>query len=116
MKQVSWQTIAMVAVIGGIAVALASFTRWSSSDITTLVAVISGLAVGGVVGGGVAGAVGDRVDEVHALNLEQTKTLHTVERRTNGELDARIAAAQQEAAEQGAALALAELRKGGVLP
>lgn len=111
MKQISWQTIAMLAVVGGITVSLAKFTTWSSSEITALVGIMSGLAMGGVVGGAGAGAAAARVDQVHDLNVAQSETLKTIERRTNGELDARIAAATEKAAEQGAALALAELRR-----
>lgn len=111
MKQLSWQTIAMVTVVGGIAVALANLTNWTSSEIQTLIGLLSGLAVGGVLGNAGAGAVAARVDQVHDLNVAQTKTLETVERRTNGELDTRIAASQAATAQA----VLDELRRQGVI-
>lgn len=115
MKQLSWQTIAMVAVIGGMTVALGTFTNWSPNDITSLAFALTGLAVGGVIGGGMAGGVASKVDEVHALNVEQSKTLDTVERHTNGDLDKRIAAAVDESHNRGREVTLEILREQGLI-
>ncbi|HYF73902.1 MAG TPA: hypothetical protein VD864_13825, partial [Nocardioides sp.] len=89
--RLTWQAIALVLIVAAAAVALATFTRWSPSEITALVAVLAGVAGGYIVGGAAAGSVGDKVDAVHTETKQQTKVLETVERRTNGELDSRIA-------------------------
>lgn len=111
MAKLTWPALGLLTVLGGVVVALATLTDWGSGEILGVIGVLGGIGGGAAVAGGVAG----RVEEVHAETLAQTKTLDTVERRTNGELDARIAAAQEEAAEQGAARVIAALRDQGVI-
>ncbi|MEV6348577.1 hypothetical protein [Actinoplanes sp. NPDC051851] len=107
MKQLTWPTVGFLAVLGAVIVALATLAHWGSGEITTVTAILFG--VGG--GAAVAGAVSGRVDEVHKETTAQTETINTIERRTNGELDARIAAGAKSAAEQ----VLATLREQGVI-
>lgn len=107
MKQLTWPAVGLIAVLGAVAVAMAALTAWDSAAILGLVAVLGGIGGGAAVAGGVAG----RVDELHAETTAQTGTLATIERRTNGELDARIATAVR----QGNADLLAVLREQGVI-
>lgn len=111
MKQLTWPSVALLAVIGAVVVALAALTDWGSGEIIAVAGILAG--IGG--GAAVAGTVSGRVDDLHAETTAQTSTLATIERRTNGELDARIAAAMDEAAETGSARVIAELRKQGVI-
>lgn len=126
MQKLTWQAVAFLAVIGGVVVALATLTDWSSESIIAILGVLGGIGGGAALAGGVShrmdgvsdrmDGVSDRVEQVHAETVAQTPVLDQVARRVNGELDERIANAQQEAAEQGAALVISELRKTGVLP
>lgn len=111
MTKLNWPTVALIAVLGAIAVALAALAHWDAAAILGLLGILGGIGGGAAVAGGMAG----KVEQVHAETTAQTKTINTIERRTNGELDGRIANAMEEAAETGAARALAELRKQGVI-
>lgn len=115
MKQLTWQAVALLAVLGAIAVALAGLTHWGAAEIIAMIGILGGIGTGGVVGGAVAGRMADRVDQVHAETTAQTPILETVARRVNGDLDDRIAAAMDEAAETGSARVIAELRRQGVI-
>jgi hypothetical protein len=112
-NKLTWQTVALLAIISAVALALATLAHWSSSDILAVVGVLAGLGGGAALGTAVAGGVSQRVDQLHTETAAQTPVLETIARRVNGELDGRIAAAQQEAAEQGAALAIRALREQG---
>lgn len=111
MQKLTWPAVGLLAVISGVVVALATLTDWVSGEILGVAGLLAGIGGGAAVAGGVAG----RVEQVHAETTAQTQTINTIERRTNGELDARIAAAQEEAAEQGAARVITELRRQGVI-
>lgn len=114
-SKLTWQAVVLLAVLGGIAVALAVWSPWQSAEILALIGILGGLATGAAVGGAVAGNVSNRIDQVHAETQQQTPILETVARRVNGELDARIAASMEEAAEMGAARAIGVLRDRGVI-
>lgn len=111
MNRLTWQAVGLLAVLGGVAVALAAVTGWGSAEILALIGILGGIGTGAAVGGAVAGGVAQRVDAVHTETMAQTPILQGVARRVNGELDDRIAHAMEEAAEMGAARAVAELRK-----
>jgi hypothetical protein len=115
MKNLTWQTVGLLGILAATAVALASLTTWGSAEIIALVGILGGIGTGAAVGGAVAGGVSQRVDQLQAETTAQTGTLATIERRTNGELDQRIAAAMEDAAETGSARTLAELRRQGVI-
>lgn len=104
MKQLTWPTVVLLGVLGGVAVALAALTDWTASDILVLVGLLGGIGGAGIGGSAVAGRVADRVDQVHEIAT-------TVERRTNGELDQRITDGAKGAAVQ----VLDELRSQGVI-
>jgi hypothetical protein len=114
-NKLTWQAVVLLTVLGAIAVALGALTGWSSSEILALIGILGGLATGAAVGGAVAGNVSQRIDQVQAETSAQTPILETVARRVNGDLDQRIAAAQEEAVEQGAARVIAVLREQGVI-
>jgi len=119
MKTLTWQAVVLLAVLSGAAVALAALTTMTPEQIIALVAVLAGVAGGSFAGQAAAQQVQGRVDQIHAETASQTETLATIERRTNGELDARISAGMQQAAqdgaEAGAALVLRELAAQGVI-
>lgn len=118
MGKLNWPAVGLIAVLAGVVVALAAFTGWGSGEILAVVGILAGIGGGAAVGS----AVGGRVDEVHKETQaqtstldSQTETLGTIARRVNGELDGRIQAGMEEAAEMGAARALAVLRDQGVI-
>jgi hypothetical protein len=111
MKQLTWQAVALLAVIAAAIVALATLTGWGSGEIIAVAGILAGIGGGAAVAGGVSG----RVDQIHAETTAQTDTLGTIAKRVNGDLDGRIANAMEEAAETGAARALAVLRQQGVI-
>lgn len=106
-KQVTWSTVAMMAVLGLVTVGLARYTRWESGEILGLVGILAGIGGGAAVAGGVSG----RVDRIAAETTEQSSTLQTIQRKVNGELDERIAAAVQ----QGNADLMATLERRGMV-
>lgn len=110
MTRLTWPMVGMVAVIGAVVVAL-TLVGVDGATILGVLGVLAGIGGGAAVASGQAG----RLDDVHRETSAQTPILREVARRVNGELDARIAAAQEEAAEQGAAKVIAELRKLGVI-
>lgn len=81
-RQLTWPTVGLIAALGALAFALAAFTDWGSAEILAVIGVLGGLGGGAAVAGGVA----SRVEEVH----EQTRVIGG---RLNGELDARLEAA-----------------------
>lgn len=111
MNKLTWPAVGLIAVLAAVAVALATLAHWDPGAILGVLGILGGIGGGAAVGGAVAG----KVEEVHAETTAQTETINTIERRTNGELDARIAAAMEEAAETGAARAVAAIREQGGL-
>lgn len=118
MNKLSWPAVGLIAVLAATALGLASLAHWDPAAILGVLGILGGIGGGAAVTNAVAG----RVDEVHRETQtqtqtlsDQTATLDTVARRVNGELDGRIAAAQEEAAEQGAARVIAVLREQGVI-
>jgi len=111
MNKLTWPAVAFLGVIGVVMVALAALTDWGSGEILAAAGLL--ITVGG--GAAIGGAVAGKVDDLHAETTAQTATLTTVAKRVNGELDGRIAAAMEEAAETGAARAIAALRDQGVI-
>jgi hypothetical protein len=87
MKQLTWPAVGLIAVLAAVTVALATLARWDSAAIIAVLAILGGIGGGAAVAGGVSG----RVDEIAAETSAQTQTLQTIDRRVNGELDARIA-------------------------
>lgn len=85
MNKLTWPTVGLIAILGAIATVLAVFTTWGPGEVLGLVGVLGGLGGGAAVAGGVSG----RVEEVHAQTQQ-------ISGRLNGELDARLAAANRE--------------------
>lgn len=111
MTKMTWPAVGLTAVLGTVVVLLVTLGHLDAGTIIGVLGVLAGIGGGAAVAGGVA----SKVEDVHAETVDQSHTLRTIERRTNGELDQRIAAAMEEAAETGAARALAELRAAGVI-
>jgi uncharacterized protein HemX len=88
-KQLSWPTVGLIAVLGAVSIGLASLTSWGSGEILGLVGILAGIGGGAAVAGGVSG----RVEELQTETSAQSAQLHNIERRVNGELDGRIASA-----------------------
>lgn len=107
MNRLTWQAVALIAVLAGVVIALATLTGWGSGDILAVIGILAGIGGGAAVAGGVAG----RVEQLQQETTAQTATLDTVARRVNGELDERIAAA----VDQGNADLIRLLRENGVL-
>lgn len=118
MKNLTWPAVTLVAVLGGLAFALLAFTDIGTGEVLGLIGVLGGVG-GAAVGTAGSAGVQNRVDEIHTETQAQTAVLETVERRTNGELDERIEAAMARAREDGAEQAVAQvieaLRKEGVI-
>jgi hypothetical protein len=111
MPKLTWPTVGLTGVIGGLAVALATLAHWPAGDVIAVAAVLAGISGGAIAGTAAVSGVQQRVDELQAETSAQTGTLQTIEHRTNGELDQRIAAGSRAAAD----LVLDELREQGVL-
>lgn len=111
-KNLTWPAIALVAILGALSVALFSLTALSAGEVLGIIGVLAGIGGGAALSQASSGNVPTRVEEIHGETQRQTETLGTIARRVNGELDARIAQAMEEAAEMGAARAIAALRKG----
>lgn len=99
----------------GLVVGLAVLAKWSDGAIIAMLTAFGAVIVNTIVAvrnqaktAEVLAGQDDKLDLMHA-------SVATVERRTNGELDQRIAAAMEEAAETGAARALHALREQGVI-
>lgn len=105
MKQLTWPAVALVAIIGGVGLGLASFTSWQPGEILGFLGVLGG--IGG--GAAVAGSVSGRVEQIAAETSEQSGTLETIKHKVNGDLDARMAG--HVAAGNAALLAELERRK-----
>lgn len=87
MAKLTWPTVGLIAVLGAIAVVLATVAHWDAAAILGVLGVLGG--IGG--GAAVAGTVGGRVEEVAG--------------RLNGDLDRRlVAAVRQGNAEQFASI------------
>lgn len=107
MKQLTWPAVGLIAVLAGTAVTLASVAHWDPAAILGVLGILGGIGGGAAVAGGVSG----RVEQLQADTAAQTTQLGTIERRVNGELDARIEAGGKRVALQ----VLAELRAQGVI-
>ena len=88
-KQLTWQVVGLIAVLGAIAIGLAAFTKWAPGEILGLVGVLAGLGGGAAVAGGVSG----KVEQMAEQSTANTDHLQEIKRKVNGELDGRIAAA-----------------------
>jgi len=104
MKTLTWPDVAVLAVLGGVAVALAVLTPWDAVAVVGLVAALGGLLAGKAAGQAAAHTVAGQVDEIRVETAAQTVTLDeqsqqlaTVAKRVNGELDERIEAAMDKA-------------------
>lgn len=109
--RLTWQTVGLLAVVSAVVVALATLTGWTSAEVIAVAGILAGIGTGVVAGQAATGGVAQRVDQVHAETTAQTSQLATIERRVNGELDARIASHVK----QGNADLLAVLREQGVI-
>jgi hypothetical protein len=106
-KQLTWPAVGLIAVLAAVTVALATLAHWDTASIITVLAILGGIGGGAAVAGGMSG----RVDAIATETTAQTRTLHTIDRRTNGELDDRIQAGARQAADA----VLTELREQGVI-
>ena len=104
MQKLTWPAVGLIAVLGGIALALATLAHW---DAAAILGILGGIGGGAAVAGGVVG----RVEQLQEETSAQSSTLATIDRRVNGELDGRIATAVQK----GNADLLAELQRRGVI-
>jgi hypothetical protein len=93
-KQLTWPAVGLIAVLGGIAVALATVAHWDPAAILGVLGILGG--IGG--GAAVAGGVNSRVEEVAG--------------RLNGELDGRIVAAVRQGNAEQLATILREFNRG----
>lgn len=107
MTKLTWQSVGLIAVLAGTAVTLATLAHWDAAAILGILGILGGIGGGAAVAGGVSG----RVEQLQADTAAQTTQLGTIERRVNGELDARIEAG----ADRAAIRVLAELRAQGVI-
>lgn len=82
MNKLTWPAVGLIAVLGGVVVALGTLTSFGSGEIIAVLGVLGGI-------GGGAAVVG----ELRAETTAQTTQLTAIEKRVNGELDGRIAAA-----------------------
>lgn len=80
MNKLTWPTVGLIAVLGGIAVALATLAHWEAGAILGVVGILAGIGGGAAVGGAVAG----KVDDVHAETAAQTEVLAKIDHQTNG--------------------------------
>lgn len=103
MTRLTWPTVGLIAVLGAIAIALATLADWEAGAILGLLGILGGIGGGAAVGG----AVANKVEDVHAETARQTSTLQTIARQTNG----MAAADRQQIAE---AAADAVLRRRGL--
>lgn len=107
MQKLSWPAVGLIAVLAGVAVALATLAGWQAPEILGVLGVLGGIGGGAAVTSAVAG----RVDQVAAETAAQTPVLQEVAHRVNGDLDRRIEAG----AEHAAAAVLQELRAQGMI-
>jgi hypothetical protein len=85
MTKLNWPTVALIAVLGMVAIGLASIAHWGSGEILGLLGILGGIGGGAAVAGGVAG----KVEQVHTETAAQTQTLAKIDHQTNGQLAAR---------------------------
>lgn len=111
MNKLTWPSVTLVGALGAVACVLAVFTDMSAGDIIATIGLLGAVGGGAVAGGALAGGVGARVEQLQAETSAQTPVLAEVARRVNGDLDRRIEAGSQHAAD----LVLAELRNQGVI-
>ncbi len=112
MKNLSWPAVALVAVLGALALGLLALTDLSSGEVLGIIGVLAGVGGGAALAGsGSVGGVQRQVESLHQETAAQTETLDTVARRVNGELDARIEAA----VDKGTADVIKALRVNGVI-
>jgi hypothetical protein len=103
MNKLTWPAVGLIAVLGGIAVLLATLAHWDAGAILGVLGILGGIGGGAAVAGGVAG----KVEEVHAQTAAQTSQLDTIERQTNG----MSTAEKQDIAERAAAAAIAAMHR-----
>ncbi len=116
MKNLTWPAVALVAVLGGLYVALVTVAGLPSAVALGVVGVRAGIGGGAALAQASNGGVQTTVEAIHSETQNQTAVLETVERRTNGELDARIEAGMERAADKAVAEVIGALRREGVLP
>jgi hypothetical protein len=98
MNKLTWPTVGLIAVLGAIAVLLATLAHWEAGAILGAVGILAGIGGGAAVGGAVAG----RVDDVHAETTAQNQVLAKIDHQTNGLSDTE----RQDIAERAAAAVL----------
>lgn len=113
--KVTWPAIALVAVLGGLAVALLTLTKLSSTEVLGIIGVLAGVGGGAALAQAKNDGVQSTVDAIQAETQQQTPMLDTIKRRVNGELDARIEAGAQAAADRAIAEVIQALRTEGVI-
>lgn len=80
MTKLTWPTVGLIAVLGAIAVALATLAHWDAGAILGAIGILAGIGGGAAVGGAVAG----KVEDVHAETAAQTEVLAKIDHQTNG--------------------------------
>jgi len=111
-KNLTYPAVLLVAILGGLALGLFALTDLSTGEVLGVIGLLAGVGGGAAVASAGQTGTSDRLDAIHAETQAQTPVLATVARRVNGELDNRIASAMEEAAEMGAARAIAAFREG----
>jgi hypothetical protein len=113
-----WAAVAVVCIVAALSVGL-SFAGWKNESI---LAWTVGIGVFATTVFGLVAKIENKTNDQSAVldSIEAKADVAAVKsaeiaQRVNGELDERIAAAMEEAAETGAARAISELRRQGVL-
>lgn len=103
MNKLTWPTVGLIAVLGGIVVALATLAHWDATGIAAVLGILVG--VGG--GAAVVGTVAGKVDDVHTETAAQNEVLAKIDHQTNG----LSATERQDIAERAAAAVLRQMNQ-----
>lgn len=111
MKNLTWPAIVLVTVLGALYLGLVTLADLDPTTALGVIGVLAGVGGGAALSQARNGDVPERVEQIASETQEQTRTLNTVARRVNGELDARI----KQAVDDGNADLIRLLREAGVL-
>lgn len=111
MKGFTWPGVALVAVLGALALGLLTLTDLRSGEVLGIVGVLAGIGGGAAVAAAATSGVQQQVEALQQETQAQTPVLATVAKRVNGELDARIEAGADRAVAQ----VIGVLRDEGVI-
>ncbi len=113
-RNLSWPAVALVAVLGALALGLLIFTDLTGGAVLGIIGVLAGIGTGQMIAAGPLGQA-QRMEEIHAETMQQTPLLETVARRVNGELDGRIEAAVEAGNGKVVAEIMSALTDAGVI-